>query len=106
MAGGCNAVHLELVPGLGYIARGVCGERLEFTVGAILRPGDMPAGACVGFTERMLRVFGPTCCPDMRMCRCADPRGTRRFVGEEQVETWDGWGGLGRRPNGLPPGGF
>lgn len=92
MGSTCSAVHIELVQGLGYVARGTCGERLEFGAGVVLCAEDMPADACDGFRSRMLRTFGIG--------------GSRRLPPEEQPEPYDGYGGLGRNPTGIVRGGF
>jgi hypothetical protein len=56
-----------------YVCTGSCGERVTFGMGEVLRPCDVPAGACPRFRAELLAAFGAG--------------GSRRFVQDRQVES-------------------
>lgn len=53
------SVHHEVVPFFGHVLSGSCGERLELRTSVVLRPSDVPQGACAAFRARVLDAFGP-----------------------------------------------
>lgn len=68
------AAELELVPFVGYVARGTCGESCSFTVSEIVGPRHFDGPVCEEFRKLVMGAFGPG------GPRTLVPRGTEAFL--------------------------